>query len=292
MAYPDATSATGTTEFIDVTTADVYIPEIWSPQVVDARENNLLFAALVDSKYEKDLTKGDVIHVQTRNHLSTTAKTANTAVNYETLTETQVDITINKHYYSAIAVEEIVDAQAFLDQAAMYAPELGYALALQEDDDLAALVDNFSQNVGTLITGLSDENVRRAVQYLDDANAPDEDRVMIVSPAEWSNLIGLDRYVHSSYEKSTGQISSKAKRGHFGSIYGLDCFKSTNVEGTNAAGHDNCVMQQSALALVRQIMPKTVSQYDIDYLARKVVSHELYGVQEIRDDHGVWAKGA
>ena len=55
--------ATGATEFIDNTTADVFIPEIWSPLAIVAREAQLVFAKLVDRKFEDGLTKGDKIHV-------------------------------------------------------------------------------------------------------------------------------------------------------------------------------------------------------------------------------------
>jgi len=283
--------ASGTTEFMDNTTQDNYIPEIWSPYVLEARENNLLFASLVETKYEKGLSKGDVIHVNDVPSLSATEKAANTAVNYETVSISQTDINIDQYYYAAIAVEEETDAQALKDQAALFAPKLGYALALQEDDTLAGLPDDFSHTVGTLLSGTSVDNWIRGIQYLDDANAPDEDRVAIVSPAEWGNLIQQDFFIRQEYKESVGSLSAKAKRGYFGEVLGVKFFKSSNVEGTNAAGHDNCLMQKSALGLVRQIAPTTKSQYDIDYLARKIVSYELFGTAEMRDDHGVWVKG-
>ena len=283
--------ATGATEFIDNTTADVFIPEIWSPIVLEARENNLLFASLVDTQYEKGLTSGDVIHVNSLGNLSARSKTANSAVTYETVNETATDISIDQHYYAAIAVEDITEVQTMKNQASLYAPKLGYALALQVDDTLAGLPDDFSQYVGTLTTGTTVDNWIRAVQYLDDANAPDEARSALVSPAEWGNLIKQDYFIKADYTKNVGKISAKAKRGFFGNVLGVAFYKSTNVEGTNAAGHDNCCFQKEAIGLVRQIAPTTKSQYDIDYLARKIVSHELFGTQEMRDDHGVWVRG-
>ena len=177
-----------------------------------------------------------------------------------------------------------------MDQAKIFAPKMGYALALQVDDTLAGLVDDFSQYVGTLNVGTSVDNWLRAIQYLDDANAPDEDRFALVPPIEWGNLIQQDFFVRSEYKESVGQLSAKAKRGYFGEVLGVKFFKSTNVEGTNGSGHDSGLFHKSALACVEQISPTTVSQFDIDYLATKVVSYELFGVKEMRDDHGVWVK--
>jgi len=283
--------ATGATTFMDNTTQDEYIPEIWSPYVLEERENNLLYATLCDTKYEKGLTKGDVIHVNDVLNLAARAKTENSAVDYETVTVTQLDINIDQYYYAAIAVEVETDAQALQDQAALWAPKLGYALALQIDDTLAGLPDSFSQTVGTLATATTVDNWIRAVQYLDDANAPDEDRSAVVSPAEWGSLIKQDFFTRMEYKESVGQLSAKAKRGFFGSALGVNFYKSSNTEGDNTNGHDNTLFHKSAMALVRQIAPTTVSQFDIDYLARKVVSYELFGTREMRDDHGVWVKG-
>jgi len=283
--------ATGATAFFDNTSQDNFIPEIWSPFVLVARENNLLFPSLCETKYEKGLTKGDTIHVNDVANLAARAKAENTAVSYETVSVTQTDITIDQYYYAAIAVERETDAQALMDQAALWAPKLGYALALQVDDTLAGLPDNFTQTVGSLATPTTVSNWIRAIQYLDDANCPDEDRNAVVSPAEWAELIQQDFFVNRDYTDAVGTLSAKAKRGYFGEVLGTRFFKSTNVEGSNAAGHDNTVFHKSALALVRQIAPTTESQYDIDYLARKIVSYELFGTKEMRDDHGVWVKG-
>ena len=73
---------------------------------------------------------------------------------------------------------------------------------------------------------------------------------------------------------------------------GMPIYRSVNVEGTNSAGHDNGMFQKEAVALVMQIAPKTYHQFDIDYIVDKVVIEQLYGTQEMRDDHGVWLKGA
>jgi hypothetical protein len=283
--------AEGATAFMDNTTQDIYIPEIWSPKILEARENNLLMASLCDTTYKEGLTKGDTIHVNSVSNLSARAKSENTAVTYETTSETATDISIDQYYYAAIAVETETKVQALKDQAALYAPKMGYALALQVDDTLAGLIDDFTNTVGTLATDTTVENWLRAVQYLDDANAPDDNRNAIVSPAEWAVLIQQDFFIRMEYKESVGSLSAKAKRGFFGSVLGVNFYKSTNVEGTNAAGHDNGLIQKEAIALVRQIAPTTVSQYDIDYLARKVVSYELFGVAEMRDDHGVLVYG-
>ena len=285
--------ATGATEFIDNTTADVFIPELWSMEAIVARENQLVFANLVDRKFENGLSFGDTIHVPGVSNLAVRTKSTNGAVTYETVTESNTDITIGTHQYAAIALENITRVQNNRDQLQLYAGKLGYALALAVDDVLAGLVDDFSNSVGTQAVELTDDDILRARQYLDDADAPQDSRVMVVSPMQETGLLKLDRFVHNDYEAVHGPgRETGLEKAYVSSFMGMPIYRSVNVEGANSTGHDNGMFQKEALALVMQIAPKTYHQFDIDYIVDKVVIEQLYGTQEMRDDHGVWLKGA
>jgi len=285
--------ATGTTEFIDNTTADVFIPELWSQEAIVQRENTLIFAPLVDRRFESGLSFGDLIHVPSVGNLAVRTKSANTAITYETITETQTDITIATHEYVAIAIEDITKIQANRDQMQLYAGKLGYALALAVDDVLAGLMDNFSQIVGSLGVNLVDDDLLRAQQYLDDADAPMDSRYMVVSPAEASGMLKLDRFVHNDYQVLHGDLqTTDAARAYITSFLGMAIYKSVNVEGTNAAGHDNAMFHKNAIALVMQQSVKAYHHFDIDFIVDKVAMTQLYGTQEMRDDHGVFMRGA
>lgn len=52
---------------------------------MEARENNLLFASMVDRRFEAGLSKGDVIHVNDVPLLAARSKSENTAITYETV---------------------------------------------------------------------------------------------------------------------------------------------------------------------------------------------------------------
>ena len=279
--------ATGTEEFIDVTTADVFLDEIWSKMATISREANTVFARLVDRRLEPELTKGQIIHLGNISSLAAQSKTAGAAVTYETVTETASDLTVNQHYYAAFAVEDIIKVQASQPLLSRYTAKIGAALALQEDDSLAALVDAFSNTVGTLATDLTDDNIIRGDQYLNDANCPLDDRHIVVSPAQKAAFLKMDKFVHADYGRNNAIAT-----GNIGNIYGYTVDVSTNVDGTNAAGHDNAMFHRESIAAVTQIQPKVMSAYDIDYLATKVVAQQLWGVLEIRDDHGCCMYGA
>src|SRR5688500_3442943 len=106
----------GPTEFMNNTTADAMIPEIWAKEAIYAREKNLVFANLVWRVFEKELKAfGDTVHINTRSHLSTSTKVTRTAIDYQALTDANSDITVNTWEYSAIAVETKTKKQANRD---------------------------------------------------------------------------------------------------------------------------------------------------------------------------------
>ena len=51
------------------------------------------------------------------------------------------------------------------------------------------------------------------------------------------------------------------------------------------------MLHVEAFAAVMQQHPKTYNHFDIDYITDKVVMEQVYGVKEMRDNHGVWLKG-
>ncbi len=280
--------ATGATEFIDSTTADAWIPEIWSKQAVVSREKNLVLAPLVDHRFESELKYGDIINYGTIGSLTaqTKTKSANGALVFETVTETSAQISVATWEYQGIAVERIVDVQAMIDLAEKYAPKQMNALDLAVDDVLAGLIDDFSTNtVGSLGVDLSYDDVLSAIQKLDDANVPQDGRFFYVSPAQYYSWCKQDTFIRSDYSAVTrGPV---ANRGWMD----IPCYRSTNCEGSNAAGHDNGLIQREALALIMQKNPTPERAFDINYLVDKIVLWQLYGTKEIRDDHGVYMAG-
>ena len=274
------------------TTGAKFNPAITSKKIIDIREANLGFEATVSTQYRDDAGVGTTIAWPTITAFAAAAKTEGNNGNDITFTgntEGSVTLTINQHQYAAFELEEFEDALSLQDQEAIYTKRSAYAVNLAVDDTLAALVDNFTQTVGTLAVDLTDDDVRRAVQYLDDADAPSDGRFFAMAPATKNSMLSIDRYASSDFTSGGG---SNIVRGMFGDIYGVSSWVSTNVEGTNAAGHDNGVYQRDAIALGMRRSPRVRKEDDIDNLSTKVAVSAIWGVIETRDNHGVWAKGA
>ena len=270
------------------------VAELWSKEAQVARDDELVFAELVDRHYEKELSFGDTLHVTPIGDLSVTTKVSadNAAVVFETETPTNVDILVNTWQYAAFALQTDVKKQTHLDLMKIYSGRAGVALATALDDVLAGLVDDFTQTVGTLAVENSYDDFLRADQYLNDANAPQDGRAIVISPAAKAGLMKLDQFVNADYSKLNSSASPAMKARNLGTWMGYPVYMSANVEGSNAAGHDNGVFHKSAVACVVQLNPTTHEQFDINYITHKVVVEQLHGSKEMRDDHGVFLRGA
>lgn len=287
--------ATGTTEFMDATTSDAFFPEVWSKKTLVAREAQFVFAGLVSRVYEADLSDyGDVVHVPSVGKLSTQTKnmSANAAVIFETLTETNTDVTINTWQYSAIALETAARRLANRDLLKLYAPRQGETLARSVDSVLAGLVDNFGTNiVGTDGVSLTYNDLLDARTLLDLAEVPME-RVIVTSPEQEREFLKMDEFIHRDYDMIHGGKGPKSlRRAYVGEILDMPIYKTTHLDAGATAGHDSVMMNEEALTLVMAIKAETHAAFDINYLANKVVVEQLYGYAEMRDDHGVWLKG-
>lgn len=267
-----------------VTTGAVFIPEVWSKEVQRATEANLVTGRLV-KRFDADVQNvGQIVHIPKISNLVATAKAANTQVTLQSPTETKIDLTINKHYESSFLIEDYLEAEAAYRIQEEYKEKAAYALAKQMDTDLLALNTNVTQSVGTTGVPIADKDYLRAIQYLDDADAPAQDRAFIMKPSCKATLLAIDKYVNQDF---TGMGDVPVKTGLFGQRYGILFYVSTNIPNDSSGNPSNILMQKElyAAALQKNITLKT--QYKAEYLGQLYVTQILYGIITYRATFGV-----
>ena len=285
---------------ITSTTGAVNNPAITSKQVIEVREANLAMEGTVSRKYYDEARVGTTIRWGLVGNLNSgTARVKSEGnsgndITYDANTEGSVTLTINQHQYQAFELEEFEASLSIIDQQMFYTKRAAYAVNLAIDDTPDALVDDFTNAVGTLAVDMTDEDVRRALQYLEDANiwngALGGDGVFFgMAPASKNSMLSIDRYASSDFNRGGG---ADIVKGEFGDIYGARTFVSTNIEGSNAAGHDNGMWHRDSIALGMRMQPKTRVFDDIQNLSTQVAISAIWGVVETRDDHGVFMRGA
>ena len=264
--------------------------------MIEFRKANLAFSGTVSTRYRDEAGVGTTIRwspiTLPNSGVARTKAEGNSGndITYDAQTEVAVTLTINQHMYSAFELEEFERNLSIVDQRRWYTEAAAYVLNVSIDDTLAALPDNAGTNiVGTLAIDLTDEDIRAADQGLNDANAPGDNRFFVMAPATKNSMLAIDRYASSDFNRGGG---SNIIRGEFGEIYGFRSMVSTNVEGSNAAGHDNSLHHRDAFAMAMRMSAKTRRFDDIQNLSEQLAISAIWGVVETRDDHAVWGRGA
>lgn len=262
---------------ITITTAATWIDEVWSPELNTAVEFNIVIAGLFADKSAM-MTHGDVFHLPSVHNLTAATKAAGSDLSAETLTEPDQTFTVNTHQATAFLVEDIAEVQSRYSIREAYTSRSGYALARAMDVSGGNLLDdNTVQTVGTLTQELTDASIRRAWQYLADSNAPTTPRYMVISPACYAGLLGLDKYTARTY---VGEESLMAVRqAKVGNIYGAEIYTSSLTPGasTNSSGH---MWADDHFFKIVQRSPTVHSEYRALSVGWTVVMDVIYGVFE------------
>lgn len=252
---------------------------------------NMVLANMI-TNVEGDFQIGQNYSAITLTRIAATAGTATGPTNgptYSAPTETNATLVINKIYYGAIRLAQIVDAITTHDWGTLYEQAIKDGLKVIVDAQLATLAAGFTQNVGTLNTPLTDDNIRRGVQYLDDADAPMTDRRAVLSPAEKNDKLSLERWSSSDFTPGNG--NEVMNQGVFKRQYGVDWAVSTNLT-SDSSGHDSlmCHADSAMFAIRREAGAETFDLNNPNQLSRELALTVIFGYVKRRDVFGVWLK--
>lgn len=300
------------TNHVTKTTADKFIPEIWSDEIVAAYKKSLVMANLVNKMNFRG-KKGDTVHIPKPTRGSANAKVASSQVTLIADTESEVVVSIDKHYEYSRLIEDIVSVQALPSLRRFYTDDAGYALGVQVDSDIWTLFQTigdgtagdyvnsrcftFTDSTGALIAydgtiGASegkfgDVGFRRAIQYLDDADVPMDGRSFVIPPVLRNTLMGLDRYTEQAFTGEAG-AGNTIRNGRVGNLYGIEVYISSNAPSVESgAARVAGLFHRDAFTLVEQMGVRSQTQYKQEYLADLLTSDTLYGVKTIRTDAAI-----
>jgi len=291
-----------------ITTADKFIPEIWSDEVVATYKKNLVLANLI-KKISFKGKKGDTLHIPKPGRGSANAKSASTQVTLNTDTATEVNVLINQHFEYSILIEDIVEAQALASMRQFYTDDAGYALSRQVDTSLikigrevqggdatAAYTGAFIGSNGTTAyaaasnneAALTDAAIRRSIQRLDDNDVPMDGRFLIVPPSTRNTLMGIARFTEQAFVGEAGSQNT-IRNGEIGNVYGVPVFVSSNADTTSGSGAARIALlgHRDFAVLAEQMAVRSQTQYKQEYLGTLFTADTLYGVKELRDGSAV-----
>lgn len=309
VAYPG-----GSTSIVNKVNADKFIPEIWSDEVVAAYKKNLVLANLVN-KMSMRGKKGDTLHIPKPTRGTATAKAANTTVTIQADTETEVLVSIDKHFEYSRFIEDIVEVQALASLRRFYTDDAGYALAKKVDDELFQLGQTFGNgtndwthsnsyyiDVSTGLTAYAEDTVvpadvftdagfRALIKLMDDADTPMDGRFFAIPPSLRAAIMGIDRYNSADFVDGRG-----VQNGQIGTLYGIDIYVTSNspiietdAQNTASSGGDikaAILAHRDTMVLAEQLGVRSQVQYKQEYLSTLYTADTLFGIKTVRPETG------
>ena len=275
----------------------VFIPEIWA-QAVRASFKKSLVMTNVGTDYSSLVTAGgDTVNIPSVADVANAAtKAPPVPVNYTNATEDSLALALTSHKYASAMVEDMGVVQANSDLLSMYADSIGYKLALGFETEVEAALAltteciNIAGNtVAKTIDALTLAHISKVVMEND---CPLNECTMILNPTLYASLFRIDDFIHISKT-----AMADVPNGLVGSVMGMDVVLSNNITSTNANSavdsddgaltNDNVlggfVVHNSALAYGFSKAPSVSSEYDIDYIAHKLVGDYIGGAKLVQD---------
>lgn len=256
------------------TTAAKYIAEVWTKKIEKPFYKGLYFADLVTRRDELVAGGGNKINIPFLSSYDARDKTAGTAVTYDANTETEIELTINKHKYLAFTIEDIVKVQSNYNLQEAYRGAQNEAVLRAIDSDLAALHASAGTNVAGGAT-VDDADMLSVVLALDLANVPQSDRAGVVGAKVMNDLRAVNKY--STYDQTGGKGLAVSGGSMVPSAYGMTLHMSNNVVDDTTNTH-NLFFHKSAISLAVQLKPTYKMEDSVDEIGLKCVLHTIYGL--------------
>lgn len=239
---------------IDLSNAQSFISELWTGEVRKFRDAKFyLKQAATVIPFEG--RKGDVIHIPGISRMAVYDKLPQTPVNLQARTESDFTFTITKYKESSFMVEDIVNIQSQYALRTHYTREAGYALTRDLDNFLLAhrAVANsfptqriYSYGAGLLGDGTLDAHlngtphgmtlgaVLLAKRRMDEADVPQEGRLLIVSPAQYAQLLTINQFISRDFQNGT-----PVEDGVVGSIFNMTVMMTSQIGFNSNTGYRN-----------------------------------------------------
>lgn len=299
-----------------------FIPELWVNDIIRYRMEDLVM-----SRYVKTIPfqgrAGDLIRMPRISRLGVRPKVLKSPVEYQSITENEWQMTVNRYVESSFMIEDILEVQASVNLRREYTREVSTALARDIDYRIlaqrAAIIgaDATSHIVSTNPIAKSD--ILAAIEILSRRRVNTNGASLIVSPAHYASLLNIEEFINADYVNGR-----PVQNGVIGALYGLPVIVTNNMTINNLTGLKNgdndpspgatpgmlgsdyyptqedgtvtaltanyysaMIVTPDSIAMAMQMAPRVNAEWDIDYQATKVVATQLYDVKMFRTDGAI-----
>lgn len=241
-----------------------FVPDIWSARILTALSRKAVAGGITNRDYEGDIKGGgDSVKITSFVDPTIGAYTAHTDITVEDIDDATRALLIDQQKYFAFELDDVERAQVVNAGAVMaeVTKRAAYGLANTLDTFLlttlaagasAAAPDH--QVAEATIATAADAYVA-LVDWgilLDQADVPDDDRFVVVTPAFHGKLLKDDRFVKAGDDAS----ATTRLNGRVGEAAGFEIFKSNNLPDGAGAGAGKAMIAgyRGACTLAEQIV--------------------------------------
>lgn len=266
-------------------------------------KSNTVLARIVNRNYDREVAqRGKVVSIPFRGALTVNDKGANAAVTLQNPSDSAVNVVLNKHKEVSFLIEDPARAMASYDALAGYMGDAVLGIAEQIDADIAALYAGYSQTIDAS-AGLDEAHFRQAQRVLNAAKAPQAGRWAVLHQDAFYEAQGIEKIVSTIYRGS--EAESALREGQLGQFSGFQIVLDQNI--ATATTRKNLFIHGDAAVLVTRPLPvapegmgvtqvvmdedgvgvRVTMGYSKEFLGLQVTVDVLYGVAELRDNHGI-----
>jgi len=229
-----------------------FIPDLFSKNVLVAVKNKLVVVPVINHTYEAELVMGDSISIPKTNVVTATEVTIGTeGVIKDPFTENAGTLEIDKYYEAPVVIDYMSRRQSQVDLVGYAVDESAYAIAKLIDYTVCQHFSDLSSGggYGTDGAAVTDDVLIDAVEELDEANVPEENRVWVFDPSVKADLLTIDKFVRMDYFAGDTVLTGQFRK----DVYGAPVLITNNLEvESGKTGNVGVYMHKDAIAIAIQ----------------------------------------
>ena len=267
-------------------TADDFVPELWSDGIYRYFERGTIFKNLVEDYSSLVKGSGDIVNIPQIDFDASSDKAANTLVTYDATATTVTQLAIDKHKYNAMLFEDVLLIQSNADLVSKYTQMFGEALARAVDADIWAELDGV--NEGATLAGddaMTAAEFQAALANLGENDVPymDGDCSFVVNPTFAADIMDPNAGISKNFWRADASGSGTVlvdggTKGFIGKLFGINVYMSNTVATSGTVISGAIFHKSDAVCAVPQDV-RVQAEYSIDALGTKVVADMIYGAK-------------
>ena len=269
------------------TSADDFVPELWSDGIYRYFERGTVFKALIEDYSSLVKGSGDIVNIPQIDFDASSDKAIDTLVTYDATATTVTQLAINKHKYNAMLFEDVLQIQSNADLVSKYTSMFGEALARALDADIWGELDGINEGAVHADDTISDAQFQSALANLGENDVPymDGGCSLVVNPTLMADILdpaaGVSRNFWRADASGDGSVLNQGgTKGFMGRLFGINGYMSNTIStaGTSSTTSGAIFHKSAAVCAVQQGV-RVQAEYSVDALGTKVVADTIYGVK-------------